>query len=221
VDFRHTVKPGSPARVLRALGWKPLPAVSFATANQRDAPRALYARLLGSSWPQVAEPIRVAHASGSTVRAHGRLRIAHGRSHVARVLAWLLRLPRTSDAAETRLVVTSHADGERWLRTFDDRRLDTRQYQAGDAALAERIGILELRFRLEVSEGSLLYRQIEAALLCGPIRLRLPAAWAPSVEAREDPAGARRVCVHVRVMVPVLGPVLTYDGTIDIEDTGA
>jgi hypothetical protein len=132
----------------------------------------------------------------------------------------LLRLPRASDAAETRLVITSGADGERWLRTFDDRRLDTRQYQAG-CELAERIGILEFRFRLEASEGSLFYRQLEAAFLCGPVRVRLPAAWAPSIEAREDPAGPHQICVHVRVALPALGAVLTYGGTIDIEDTCA
>jgi hypothetical protein len=200
---------------------KSLSTVSSAPANQRDAPGALYARLLGSSWLQVAEPIRAAHASGPTVRARGRLRIVHGRSRLARFLARLLRLPRASDAAETRLVITSGADGERWLRTFDDRRLDTRQYQAADCELAERIGVLEFRFRLETSDGSLLFRQLEAAFLCGPVRLRLPAPWAPSVEAREDPAGPHRIYVHVRVALPALGPVLTYDGTIDIEDTCA
>lgn len=198
-----------------------MPTAAFATANQRDAPRALYARLLGSSWLQLAEPVRFAHASGSTVRARGRLRIAHGRSHVARLLARLLHLPRASDAAETRLVITSGADGEQWLRTFDDRRLDTRQYQAGDCELAERIGALEFRFRLEASEGSLLFRQLEAAFLFGSVRLRLPATWAPRVDAREDPAGAHQIRVHVRVALPALGPVLTYDGIIDIEEPGA
>lgn len=191
----------------------------IATANQRAAPRALYARLLGSSWLQLAEPVRFAHATESTVRARGRFRIEHGRSHVARILARLLRLPRASDAADTRLVITSHADGERWHRTFDDRCFDTRQYQAGESDLAERIGVLEFRFRLQASEGSLFFRQLEAAFLFGSIRLRLPAAWAPRVDAREDPAGAHQVRVHVRVAVPVLGPVLTYDGTIDIEET--
>ena len=191
------------------------------TGNQRDAPRALYARLLGSSWLQLADAVRLAHATAPAVRARGRFRITHGRSHAARFLAWVLRLPRACDAAETRLLVTSGANGERWLRTFDGRELHTRQYQAGNGALAERIGILEFRFRLEASEGSLLYRQLDAAFLCGPIRLRLPAALAPTVDAREDPAGARQTAVHVLVALPGLGPVLTYDGTIDIEDNDA
>jgi hypothetical protein len=148
----------------------------------------------------------------------------------------LLRLPRPADAAETCLVVTSHAGGERWLRTFDDRRFDTRQYLAGgpvaggpvaggpgagECELAERIGLLELRFRLEASEGSLVFRQVGAALLLGSLRLRLPAASAPRVEAREDPAGARQIRVHVRVALPAVGPLLTYEGTMNIEDTGA
>jgi hypothetical protein len=186
-----------------------------------SAPAALYARLLGSSWLQVGEPIRFAHASRPTVRGRGRLRVVHGRSHVARFLARLLRLPRASDAADTRLIVTSGADGERWLRTFDGRRLDTRQYQAGDGELAERFGVLEFRFRLEASEGSLLFRQRAVALLCGPVRLRLPSAWAPSVEAREDPTGPHQIGVHVRVALPAVGRVLAYDGTIDIEDGSA
>jgi hypothetical protein len=182
---------------------------------------ALYPRLLGSSWLQLAEPVRFAHTSESTVRARGHLRITHGRSHLARLLARLLRFPRASDAAETRLVVTSDADGEHWRRTFGDRHLDTRQYQAGAAELGERFGVLEFRFRLEVTGGSLLFRQLEAALVWGTVRLRLPAAWAPIVDAREDAAGAHRIRVHVRVVLPPLGPVLTYDGTIDIEETRA
>ena len=194
--------------------------MSIADLSTR-APGLLYARLLGASWQQLAEPVRLIHTTESTVRARGCLRIAHGRSHAARVLARVLRLPRASDAAETRLIVTSSADGERWHRSFDDRRLDTRQYQAGERELAERIGVLEFRFRLEASEGSLLFRQLGVAFVFGSVRLRVPAAWAPRVEAREDPAGAHRIHIHVRVTLPAVGPVLTYDGTIDIEETRA
>jgi len=97
---------------------------------------ALYARLLGASWLQLAEPVRFAHAAQSTIHARGRLRIEHGRSRLARLIARWLRLPRASEAAETRLVMTPRADGEQWRRTFDDRRLDTRQYRAGAGELA-------------------------------------------------------------------------------------
>ena len=182
---------------------------------------ALYARLLGASWLQLADPVRSVHATPPTVHARGRLRIEHGRSHLAHFLARLLRLPRASEAAETWLVITPRADGEQWHRTFDDRCLDTQQYQTGAGELAERFGVLEFRFRLEVAEGSLLFRQLEAAFRLGSIRLPLPAAWAPKVDAREDPAGPHQIKVDVRIALPALGPVLTYDGTIDIEDTHA
>ena len=181
-----------------------------------QAPLRLYARLLGSSWLELAESVRLAHSAESALC--GRLRIAHGRRRIARVLAALLRLPRPSRAAHTRLVVESCGTTERWLRTFAGRRLDTRQYQTGDGELGERIGILEFRFRLEASDGSLVFRQREAAFVLGSVRLRLPAAWAPKIEAREDPAGAHQIGVHVRVLLPALGPLLTYDGTISVED---
>jgi len=189
--------------------------------QRRDAPLTLYARVLGVSWLQVAEPLRFAHTPRSIVRAGGRLRVEHGRTHGARLLARLLGLPRASDASDARLIVTSAADGERWLRTFDDRPFDTRQYQTGESQLAERIGLLEFRFRLAAAGSSLLFRQVGAAIVLGPVRLRLPAACAPIVDAREDPAGARQIRIHVRVTLPLLGPVLTYGGTVDYEYTPA
>lgn len=176
---------------------------------------------MGSSWLLLSDAVRAAHVTVSTVRASGRLRVVRGRSGAARVLARLLRLPRASDVSDTRLVITTDGTGERWLRTFDARRMITRQYPAGDGELAERIGVLELRFRLEVDEGSLVYRQVGAALMFGPFRLRVPARWAPTVNAREDAAGARRIRVAVLLALPAVGPVLAYDGIIDIQDTAS
>jgi hypothetical protein len=181
----------------------------------------LYARLLGSAWQQLAEPIRVIHTTGSTVRAGGRLRIAHDRSRLVRLFARLLRLPRASDAAEARLIITSNESGERWQRAFEGRVLDTEQYEAGERELAERFGVLEFRYRLEASQGSLVFRQLDAGVLFGSFRLRLPVMCAPRVDAREDAVGARHLRVRVCVAFPVLGPVLTYDGVIHLEGTRA
>jgi hypothetical protein len=180
----------------------------------------LYMRILGDSWAQLGAPVRALHATSSIVRAQGYLRIEHGRQ-VARLVARMLRLPPPTAAAETRLTVTARGDGEQWQRTFAGRRLDTRQYESSRSELAERFGMLEFRFRLDVSDGRLLYVQREAAVLCGPARLRIPASWAPRVEARETPAGPKRVNVEVHVCLPGVGPLIAYHGLIDVEDAGA
>jgi hypothetical protein len=178
----------------------------------------LYVRVIGDAWAQVAEPIRRVHASHSIIRASGRLRVEDGRHFLARMLARMLRLPRPTAAAETHLTVTAGPEGEHWQRTFNGRRLKTRQYESNTFELAEQFGVLEFRFRLDASGGNLLYVQQEAAVLFGPVRLRIPAAWAPRVEAREDPAGPTRIKVAVRVALPGIGQLIAYDGFVDIED---
>lgn len=176
---------------------------------------------MGDSWFQIAEPVRELHATYSLTCARGRLRIEHGRHRVARLLVWLLRLPRPSDAAETQLTVTARADGELWQRSFDGRVFETRQYASNDAELAERYGVLEFRFRLDATGGSLLYIQREAALLLGVGRMVLPGRLAPHIEAREDPVGPRRVNVAVSVALPGIGLLISYHGIISIAETHA
>src|SRR5262245_56636765 len=180
--------------------------------------RSLYARIMRSSWSQLAEALRGMHGSHVTVYAHGRLRIEHGVHPLVRLLAWMLRLPQPSDACDTRLIVTAVGEDERWERTFSDRRIETRQYICDDT-LAERFGILEFRFRLRESGGSLMYVQREAAFRWRPVRLPIPSSWAPRVAAREDPAGPRYIQVHVRVALPRVGPVISYAGLVEIDET--
>jgi hypothetical protein len=181
----------------------------------------LYARVMGDSWFQIAAPVRSVHAVHPVLRTRGDLRVDRGRHRLVRVLAWMLRLPRPCAAATARLIVTALGDGERWERTFNGRRFETRQRKSNDFELAERYGVLEFRFRLEASGGSLLYVQRDACLLFGWIRLRIPAAWAPRVAAREDPAGPARVNISVRVTLPGIGLLIAYDGSIEVEDTRA
>jgi hypothetical protein len=153
-----------------------------------------------------------------TVRGRGVFRVGHGDNRVARAFAALLRLPPAGDAVETRLIVTPSGGGEHWRRTFGTRALDTWQYPSGEDGFAERLGPFEFRFRREPCDGSTIFRQIDTAIVLGPIRARLPRWCAPTVAAREDPAGERRVRVDVRVALPLVGPILSYAGTIDLEE---
>ena len=181
----------------------------------------LYVRVMGDSWVQVAEPVRLVHSTRSITRARGRLRIQHGSHYLARVLARMLGLPRPDGAAETQLTVTASPDGERWQRSFNERSFTTRQYDSNESRLAERYGVLEFRFRLDAPGGSLVYLQREAAVMAGGLRLRLPGRLAPHVEAREDPAGPNRVNVNVRVILPWIGLLIAYDGIIEVEEARA
>lgn len=130
------------------------------------------------------------------------------------MLAWMLRMPPATGAAKTRLTVTPSGSGERWERSFDDWLLITTQRQASDGCLIERFGLLELRFRLEVREGTLFFRQAGAALGLGKLRISLPRWMAPRVEAREEAAERDLTHVKVTVAVPVAGRLISYEGHI-------
>src|SRR3712207_1358147 len=58
--------------------------------------------------------------------------------------------------------------------------------------LAERIGMLEFRFRLAVQHGALLFRQERLAIRLGRLRVPLPDRLSVKVAAREGPAGDRK-----------------------------
>ena len=177
---------------------------------------ALYPRVLGSSWLELAAAVRRAHLNPGEVslRGTGSFQVRHGTGRPGRLLAWLLRMPPATETAKTRLVVTPLGRGERWERSFDDRFLVTTQREAREGGLIERFGMLELRFRLEVQDGALLFRQVGAELRSGPLHFPIPQRLAPRVEAWEEGAGPDTTHVGVAVTVPVIGRLISYEGHI-------
>ena len=152
------------------------------------------------------------------LRGFGVVRVTHGANLAARAVAHLFRLPAAGDAVETRLIVTPAGEGEQWVRTFGARALNTRQYPAADGAVAERFGPLEFRFRREAVPEGTLYRHVGTAFIAGPLRLPLPRWCAPRIVAREDSAGDHRVRIDVRIELPAIGPILSYAGTIAMDE---
>ena len=149
------------------------------------------------------------------------MRIVHGRNWCARLLARVLRMPRAGEGVATELIVTRDEGGERWLRTFADQRLNSRQYLVAGGTIAERFGVIEFRFRREESGGTTSYRQVGVSVVVGPLRVPLPRLCSPVVTAREDAAGPRSRHVDVRVELPLVGPLLAYDGTIDVDEAAS
>lgn len=116
---------------------------------------------------------------------------------------------------EVRLVVSARGDGEEWRRTFAGRPLVSMQARRSDGLLAERMGIVEMRFRLEVVGGALSYQTTGTALCLGPLRVPLPRWLSPRITAWERAAGdGDQVQVSVEVNFPFLGRLIAYDGKL-------
>lgn len=188
----------------------------------RAGAAGFYARLAGEAWAGVCEPVRLFHSGEMPARWSGRFDVSHGPGLAARLLARLMRLPAAGEGLSVRLAVTAEGErGERWERTFGGRPFVTSQSEHGEGFLAERVGPVEVLYRLEAEGGALLYRQARAALCAGPLRLRLPRRLAPSVEAREwAEAGEAGVRVRVRVRAPLVGTLVTYEGRVEPEVEG-
>ncbi|SRR5579872_4337050 len=173
---------------------------------------ALYPRLLGPAWEQVAASVRRIHLEQAPVHAVGTFRVQHG-GRLARCLAWLLRLPSAGEGVETHLNVTAHGDGECWHRTFAGRPFVTTQCEHGNGLLAERVGLAEIRFRLEVIGGGLVYRQTGVAVGLGRWRVPLPRWLAPRTAASEMPGdGPEDTTILVELSAPLIGLVISYSG---------
>ena len=179
---------------------------------------ALYEHLAGSAWQQVAETVRKAHRQTACLQARGVFRVTHGQARFVRCLAWLLQLPPAADITPVQLHITSLEQGEKWVRTFGQKRLVTRQYEVPGSLLAERFGPLEFRFQLMIQADTLGYAQREVALCLGRLRLSIPSWLAPEVKAAEVVVGGTdRTYVTVTVSLPLLGLLIGYEGELEIE----
>jgi hypothetical protein len=180
-----------------------------------SAPRRLYPRLLGTAWRELAQTLQRVHADASIVRAEGVFQVSRAPGRLAGLILDAVGVPRASDAAEVRLAVCQRGAAEHWHRIVGGRKLVTVQTEAPGGILAERIGVLEFRFRLAVADGDLLFRQEGLRLALGSLRLSLPTRLSPQIAAREGPTGdPDRTRVEVRVTSPSGSLFFSYRGTV-------
>ena len=180
-----------------------------------EGPAGLYQGLLGTAWLDLDATVRRAHPGEGV--ATGRLTFRYGTGFAVRILRLALRF-QSPGAHDIRLVVTRRRDTETWARTLGRRTLVSTQRRLPDGRLAERFGIVELRFRLRVREGALTYLQVGTAVTLGRICIPLPGGIAARVEGREE-RGDDGDSSHVRIAIsaPLVGFVMSYEGSIRME----
>jgi hypothetical protein len=134
---------------------------------------------------------------------------------LSRTLARLARLPAAGEAVDVQLRVTKQKEGEEWRRTFAGNPLVSLQSHRGADLLVERMGIVEIRFRLEVAGGALNYQTVSAALRLGSLLVPLPRWLSPRVTAWERAVGdMNQINVSVEVNFSLLGRLIAYGGML-------
>jgi hypothetical protein len=204
--------------------------------------RSLYPRLLGAAWDSLAPSVRRLHADDDAVAtATGCFQVRRAPGRLPGLILDAARVPATADAVRVRLAIAADEHGERWERSFDGGRpLVTLQRALPGGLLGERIGPLELRFRLLARDGALLFRQEGISLCVGAWRVPLP-EWltfrvdgragpveraSPAPDAAEDGGPAARGAfdearVDVRVRVPGGRLLFAYRGVMRFAARGS
>jgi uncharacterized protein DUF4166 len=179
----------------------------------------LYPKLLGAAWASLDPVVQRVHAAPAETYAEGTAQVSRAPGRLLGYVLDAARVPRSSCASAVHLAVRHRGTAEWWHRAFGGRPLVTQQSEASGGLLAERLGMLEFRFRLAAQNGALLFRQETLALRLGALRIPLPGCISLFVAAREGPAATPdgdddRTSVDVRVTLPTGTLLFAYRGTV-------
>ena len=169
-----------------------------------------YERVIGEDdWRRLAPVIRAIHSPGEV---RGTLRIRRGTGTLARLLAWLLRLPPPAEAVEVRLVIRSEGDRMQWTRFFGAKQMRTSQ-QTSPGLVRESFGPFVIAFRPTRNGIGLDHVQTWAALGGPRWHVRLPALLSPCVSGSTREEGDAAY-LEVEIESPIVGRVIAYDGLV-------
>lgn len=171
----------------------------------------LYRRLLGEAFGTLPAALREFHDGADGGAARGVLCVTRGKGWLRNALADRMRLPPHGDRVAVRLRVVVEDDRERWVRDFDEVRMETVQW-AGSGLLIEAAGPLRAGFRVVAGPDGLRFG-LARAWLCG---LPLPRVLMPRTTA-EARARERGWLLDVQVEAPFIGLLAAYHGEVTAE----
>ena len=180
---------------------------------------ALYKRLLGVRYGDLAGPLREMHDVESSLEARGAATIERGEGLLSRVVAELFRFPRPGQNVPLTVTFSVRRAREHWRREFGGKVMASVQ-EAGrdrwDGLLLERFGPMSFAMRPEVAD-----RQLHLHLVGGAVfGIALPSAVLPTVKAFEHDADGR-FNFHVELGLPVIGRVVRYHGWLEPVPSGS
>jgi hypothetical protein len=175
-----------------------------------DNAKALYRRLLGEAFNILPEPIRRMHEVGQGLEADGMADIERGRGLLARVVAFILRLPPEGKNVPLTVRFDVKNGGEIWRRNFADEIFSSTQ-RAGtgraDRLLRESFGPIGIDIALLADKERLTLVPRRWSLFGIPMLLAL----GPQAQAHES-VKDDRFTFNVEIKLPLAGLLIRYRG---------
>lgn len=175
---------------------------------------ALFPGLLGPAFDRLAPPLRPLHAGTGPLEVRGTVRVERPGGVPGRLAGLLAGLPGAGDALPIAIAFRPDgAGGEAWDRRIGRHRFRTRLSATRSGLLHERTALAGGVFAATVdADGALPLRPRGATLLGLP----WPRALGVTATAREwagaAPDGTPAIRFTVEIALPLIGPVLRYDG---------
>jgi hypothetical protein len=172
----------------------------------------LFRGLLGPQFDHLAPRVREVHA-GRTLQLRGRATVTRGDALVGRIIGRLASLPDAQSEAPTCIDLVVEGGGETWTRRFGVSRPMRSHLHAREHLLIERLGPVQLGFRLRAGDSGILW-QFESVSFLG---IPAPRSWFARATARSYEHQGR-YCFEVDVALPLIGHLIGYRGSADVSD---
>lgn len=174
---------------------------------ERTLGPSLYRQVMGESYDVLPAAVRNMHEVNGDAGASGEAIVRNGRSSLARLLCRVMRFPPAGDYP-LHVHFSECRSAEVWTRDFGGHRFRSTLSKFGPY-LSERFGPVRFLFDLPASSDGLSMKLRGWRVFGAP----LPIALAPRISASER-EGFDGFRFHVSVSMPVIGPIVEYQGSL-------
>jgi hypothetical protein len=172
---------------------------------------SLYRQVMGEDFHLLPSELQVFHSTVGRVTLSGQCTVIGPNTVIGKLMGWVFALPKTTDKTHFSFEIEANTTAETWRRHFPGRLMTSRMSMIA-GRLVERLGPVDLHFRLKTDSGQLVML-LERVIFCG---IPCPGFLLPSVIAAET-ASPGKLHFNVAARLPLVGLLSEYRGFLNVE----
>jgi hypothetical protein len=174
----------------------------------------LFQRLMGDDWEHLSTSVKRMHGDADRLVAQGVADVEGSQHWIARLLREQLGLPKPGRQQRVEVTIERSGTHEIWTRRFASQCMRSTLRRTTHAPLlAEKLGLITLRFALNLDHESIDWQLQSARWVCLPI----PRFLFGKVMARCASENGRYT-FQIDTRLPLIGRLVAYRGWLEIVD---